>query len=127
MQVGLNIELEGERLALLPERAVWWEGRQTLLAADLHWGKAAAFRAAAIPVPEATTGSDLERLTRAIEQTGARRLVLLGDLIHARSGRTRRMLEAVEVWREQHPGLELLLVRGNHDRSSGDPPQNWRI
>ena len=42
-------------MALLAERALLWERTGTLLAADAHLGKAAAFRAAAIPLPGGTT------------------------------------------------------------------------
>ncbi len=31
------------------------------------------------------------------------------------------------AWRDRHAALEILLVRGNHDRSAGDPPPEWRI
>ena len=33
-----------EALALLPECALWWPARSTLLAADAHFGKAATLR-----------------------------------------------------------------------------------
>jgi DNA ligase-associated metallophosphoesterase len=94
-----------------------------LIVADLHWGKAASFRAMAVPVPSGTTAADLARLDSAIEQTGARRLLVLGDLLHARSAQTARTtLETIRGWRRTRPGLECVLVRGNHDRRAGDPP-----
>jgi DNA ligase-associated metallophosphoesterase len=123
----LGIEVAGESLLLLPERAVLWERRSTLLAADLHLGKAAAFRAASLPLPGGTTSEALARLSAALERTGARRLLVLGDLLHARQGRAARTLAAVAAWREGHAGLEVVLVRGNHDRGAGDPPAEWRF
>ena len=36
----------GELLVLLPDRAIWIPERRMVVVADLHWGKAAAFRAA---------------------------------------------------------------------------------
>ncbi len=123
----IRISLAGESVALLAERALYWERAGTLLAADLHLGKAAAFRAAAIPLPGGTTATALARLTTALERTGARRLLLLGDFFHARSGRAARTLAAIAEWRERHADLEILLVRGNHDRGAGDPPREWRF
>jgi DNA ligase-associated metallophosphoesterase len=123
----LNIQLAGESLILLPERAVYWPRKQTLLVADTHWGKAATLRAAAIPIPGGTTTADLARLTDILNSTRAARLVLLGDAIHAREGRAARTLRAVAEWRESHPKLDILLVRGNHDRRSGDPPAELNI
>lgn len=127
--MGCDVEIEraGERLRLMPERAVYWAQRETLLVADLHWGKAAALRAAAIPVPHGTTDWDLERLSAALNRSGARRLVLLGDVLHARTGRAARTLESVAAWRRTRAGLEILMVRGNHDRAAGDPPEELGI
>jgi len=123
----VDIDLAGERVRLLPERALHWERAQTLVAADLHWGKASAFRAAGVPLPAGTTAADLARLSSALRRTGATRLVLLGDLFHARAGRVDRTLAEIAAWRTAHPALEVLLVRGNHDRHAGDPPADLRF
>jgi DNA ligase-associated metallophosphoesterase len=117
------IIVSGETLRLLPERALFWEREGALIVADLHWGKAATFRAAGVPLPPGTTTDDLARLDRALARTGARRLFLLGDLFHAREGRrATATLAAAAAWRAGHRSLEVLLVRGNHDRTAGDPP-----
>ncbi len=124
---GVEIELAGERVQLLAERALYWEREETLIAADLHWGKAAAFRAGGIPVPRGTTTADLARLDRALARTGARRLVLLGDLLHAREWRGAETVRTIAAWRAAARRLELVLIRGNHDRRAGDPPADLAI
>ncbi len=125
MSGDLTVELAGETLCLLPERAVHW--RSTLLIADTHWGKAATLRANAVPVPHGTTAEDLARLSSALARTGAERLVILGDVIHARQGRSPATLGTLARWRERHPGIAILLVRGNHDQRAGDPPEELGI
>lgn len=125
MSADFRVEVEGESLVLLPERALYWEQTGTLIAADVHLGKAASFRAAAIPLPGGTTTGTLARLSSALQQTGARRLLLLGDFFHAKSGRASRTLAAITDWRSRHPDLEIVLIRGNHDRGAGDPPGEW--
>lgn len=122
-----RITLAGELIDLLPDRAIWWERRSTLLIADLHLGKAATFRALGIPAPEATTTRDLDRLAAAIGRLGAKRLVILGDMIHAAAGRSSEVFDAFNEWRGRHAALDMLLVRGNHDERAGDPPNEWRI
>ena len=124
---GLAISVAGAALHLLPERALWYEAERTLFVADLHWGKAAAFRAAHVPVPMGTTSRDLARLASAIAATGAERLVVLGDLLHARTGRHDETLRTIAEWREQHAVLRITLVRGNHDQHAGDPPREFGI
>jgi DNA ligase-associated metallophosphoesterase len=122
------LDLAGEQVRLLPERALFWPSACALVVADLHWGKAAAFRAAGIPIPGGATRRDLDRLDAAIARTGARRLIVLGDLFHARAGRVAsRTLASLRAWRAERETLEIQLVRGNHDRHSGDPPADLRI
>lgn len=122
-----EVKVAGELLHLLPERALFWPRTQTLLIADPHWGKAATFRAHAIPVPEGNTGAELQRLSQAIDRTGATQLIILGDLFHTARGRDAAVLNAVMAWREQYATLAISLVRGNHDRHAGDPPPEWNI
>jgi uncharacterized protein len=123
----LIVEIAGEQMDLLVERAVWWERKSTLFVADTHWGKAATLRAHGMPIPMGTTTDDLTRLSAAVDRTGCRRIVLLGDAIHAREGRARQTLQAVADWRARHAGVDILLVRGNHDRGAGDPPAELGI
>ena len=112
----------GERLWLLPGRAVWWPAAAVLFVADLHFGKAATFRRAGQPVPQGTTVDNLTRLTALLSDTEARHLVFLGDLLHSRSGRGEALWQAIGAWRVGHTGVRMTLVRGNHDLHAGDPP-----
>ncbi len=121
------LELCGQTLELFPEKAIFWRERRTLLVTDPHFGKAAFFRAKGIPVPHGTTANDLDRLRRLLESTAAIRLVILGDFFHAKLGRARRTLMQMRLWREAHPDLEIILIRGNHDAHAGDPPRSWNI
>src|SRR5438093_11258984 len=92
------ITFANQSLELLPDRAVWWPARMTLLLADVHLGKAASYRTLGVPVPAGGTAKDLSRITRLIEQTRARRLVILGDLVHSKSGRQPELLAAITNW-----------------------------
>jgi DNA ligase-associated metallophosphoesterase len=123
----LTTTITNEEVVLLPERALYWPRGNTLFVADLHWGKAAAFRAASIAVPEQATAADLARLDRVLARTIAQRLVVLGDLFHASSGRAAATLSAIEAWRACHRDLAITLVRGNHDNHAGDPPAEWGV
>ncbi len=121
------LDWAGERLILLHERAVWWPARRTLIVADLHLGKPAAFRAAGVPVPESVTASDLERLSSVVDRFRAGRLLVLGDLLHAPTGLTPETLDRVALWRARHADLRVALIRGNHDRRCGDPAPSLGI
>lgn len=119
--------VRGEELWLLPERAAYWARRGTLLIADPHFGKAASFRSAGVPVPAGTTDGTLARIDATLARTGAKRLVFLGDFLHAREGRAASTLGALGRWREEYEAIDVVLVRGNHDRRAGDPPAELRI
>jgi DNA ligase-associated metallophosphoesterase len=123
-----SLLLAGESVRLLSERALFWERGDTLFVADTHWGKTATFRAGGLALPGGTTTDDLRRLDQVLERTRARRLIVLGDLFHARMGRIAApTLAAIRAWRSRRPEIEMLLVRGNHDRHAGDPPADLRI
>jgi len=124
---GLLLQWASEEFELLPQRALFWKREGMLIAADLHLGKPAAFRASGLPVPGGTTGSTLEALSTIIEACTATRLLILGDLLHARAGRNQATFHTVAEWRARHTSLEIALVRGNHDESAGDPPSEWGI
>lgn len=118
----IDIEVKGQTLTLYAERAAFWQEERALLIADPHWGKAATFRAGGIPVPGGTTTEAIKRLESLITETKPSKVIFLGDLLHARPGRSKEMFAALESWRGRHKGLDVILVRGNHDRRAGDPP-----
>lgn len=122
-----TIEIGGEALTLLPEKAAFLPQRRTLLIADAHIGKAVSFRGLGVPVPRGTTSATLAVLTALVERLDAKRIVFLGDLLHSVRAHAPATLAAMTRWREAHPGLELTLVRGNHDDHAGDPPAHLRI
>jgi DNA ligase-associated metallophosphoesterase len=122
-----SLTIAGQDVRLLPERGLLIERTRTLIVADVHWGKSAAFRAARIPVPPGTTTSDLDRLSGLIARTAPARLDVLGDHFHARTWQALRTATAIRQWRHKHRELPISLVRGNHDLRAGDPPQEFAI
>ena len=109
-------------IVLTPGRAAYLPASATLLVADLHMGKEATFRHKGIPVPDGSATKDLARLTMLVAETQARRLLILGDLFHARSGCTEEVFARFATTRTGFSGTEVLLVAGNHDRSIGRLP-----
>ena len=124
---SLPMTLCGEQIELLAERALFWPRARTLFVADVHLGKAAAFRAGGVAIPRGATANDLARLAALIARTRAARLVVLGDFLHAAAGRVAALDAAFVRWREAHAALAITLVRGNHDAHAGDPPPAWGI
>ena len=109
-------------LHLLPHRAAHDPDHGLLLVADAHIGKAVSFRRLGVPVPAGTTQQALSRLDQLLAATGARHLVFLGDLLHSARVQRSAALALMLDWRQRHAGLDMTLVRGNHDQQAGDPP-----
>ncbi len=116
----MRLEISGESVFLHPDRALCW--RDTVVVADVHLGKGDSFRARGLPLPPGELDDDLARLAALLADTRARRLLVIGDLVHgALSPAT---VERVTRWRVALDA-DVVLVRGNHDRHG--VPGSWRI
>ena len=123
----LPIAAAGETLLCLSEHALVWPAERTLFVADVHLGKAASFRAAGVPLPSGHSVYDLDRLAALICDHDVRRLVILGDLVHAQTSYTQALDRKFRDFRSRHEHVEMLLVRGNHDLHAGDAPPEWGL
>ena len=116
MAESLDVEIGGEPVRLLADRALYWPARRRLLIADLHLGKADTFRAAGIALPRGGTALDLARIAALIEATCAESVWVLGDMLHGRTDLS-SWRAAWEDFRNRHPQLSIAVVDGNHDRA----------
>lgn len=125
------IELAGEQVLLLPQKAMYWPRMRLLAVADIHFGKAASFRALGVPVPRGTTAENIALLDLLLAAHDVEHVVFLGDFLHARAAHAPATLAVLAQWRArwkaQRPALRLTLVRGNHDVRAGDPPPQLDI
>lgn len=127
---ALTIVVGGRALECLAARALWWPEARTLFIADVHLGKAESFRALGVPVPvglQGPTAATLVRLDQVLSERPVRRLVVLGDLLHARAAQSDAVMQPLAAWRARHAALEIHLLRGNHDGHAGDPPSSLGI
>lgn len=113
-------------MELLGSRAVYWPEQDALLVADCHLGKAETFQSFGVSVPSGHSLQDLERLDKLQRETGAAKLFVLGDLVHARGGLTKNLVDEVARWRTGFPA-DITVVLGNHDRHAGGIPEPWQM
>lgn len=107
-----SINLCRQRLWLLPQKAVYWQKRKTLLVADLHVGKSGHFRRNGIPVPRQVNRNTLGMLDKIMGRLEPGHVVFLGDLFHSELNRE---WQQFRDWRKRYPETEVTLVTGNHD------------
>lgn len=124
---ALERTLAGERVLLLAHKALYWPREKMLAVADIHFGKAASFRALGVPVPRGTTADNLAALDALVAAHAVEQIVFLGDFLHARAAHASATLAAMLEWRAHHADLRLTLVRGNHDAHAGDPSALLRL
>lgn len=124
---GMEIELGGHSLVLLPSRAVWWPAERAAVVADVHLGKDQVFRRSGIAIPEGVLDDDLAALGRLIEATAAERLVILGDWVHAPPAVGDKWTGRIGEWRAAYGHVKMDLVLGNHDRALDDWLAEWRM
>lgn len=109
---GLDFNLLGQDLLLLPEKAMYWKQQKALIAADVHLGKVGHFRKAGIAVPQQLAQDDLSVLSRLIETYQPEQIIFLGDLFHSDKNADWNYFAA---WRERFSGIAIHLIIGNHD------------
>ena len=124
ISLRIEIEVAGEKLKLLWQKAIWIPGRKTLLAADLHFGKINHFRKAGIPVPARANDKNTETLIDLLNQTRPDRVIFLGDLFHSHYNEEWAVLGQIL---KHFSTCSFELVRGNHDILSQRQYERYRI
>lgn len=120
----VEIELAGERVLLLVQRALWWPSQKTLIIADVHWGKAGHFRRHGIAMPVRAGQSNETKLAALIKDLGTERLLIAGDLFHSADNAE---VENFTHWRRAHESLHIDFVMGNHDILSRERYAGWNL
>jgi len=115
-QGTVSLAIKGETLLLHPQRAVLWTSRRTVIVADTHFGKSSFFARHGIAVPAGSDASDRQRLTHLLKSTDARRLIILGDFLHAPLTPHSAECDDLQRWAELLARItEIHVVAGNHD------------
>ena len=123
---SIEVNVAGETLVLRGDRSLYWPRERALVVADVHVGKTESLRGDGVAVPDGTMFDDLVRLSSAIEETAAERVIVIGDLVHDARGLTPVVREFVARWRRTVP-CRLDLVLGNHDRRVRQLPLDWEM
>lgn len=107
-----EVEIKGEKLQLLPQRAIFWPKSKSLIVSDIHLGKAGHFRKHGIPISRKIHLTDLRILEELIQAYEPKEVILLGDLFHSsENSEWNDFLRFLEMY--DH--IQFILVEGNHD------------
>jgi DNA ligase-associated metallophosphoesterase len=112
MQSPLPHKILNQQFWLTSDRTLFWEEEKALIVSDLHFGKTGHFRKSGIAVPQSLYKEDLQRLIVQIQHFQPKQLIIVGDMFHSHANRE---LELFLKWRSDLSGLDIRLVKGNHD------------
>lgn len=99
----------------MPSGALFWEAESTLIVADLHLEKGAAFASRGMMLPPYDTRDTLRRLAACIQIFAPRRVVTLGDSFHRSELAGRLAADDREALAALQRGRDWYWVLGNHD------------
>ncbi len=120
----MTIQLAGQEVELLPQKALFLLQSRTLLIADMHVGKAMHFRKSGMPLPADASARDFEVLAGIIHTHAPLEIIFLGDLFHSRQNTE---WDALQSFLNEYTGIRFALVPGNHDRYSARFCANQRL
>ncbi|MGH6785303.1 MAG: ligase-associated DNA damage response endonuclease PdeM [Novosphingobium sp.] len=109
----------GDEFALVQGRALWWPRERALLVADLHLEKASFFARLGQMLPPYDSRETLERVAAAVGETGARRVLTLGDNFHDEGGPARLEPHAAGMLAALTRATDWVWITGNHDHGDG--------
>ena len=109
------VSFANQELLLTTDRALFWPRENTLLVADLHLEKASFYAQHGQMLPPYDSRETLERVADAVKQTGARRVITLGDNFHDDDGTSRLDSYSAGMLEGLTRSLDWVWITGNHD------------
>jgi len=110
-----EIVFAGSELILNNQRVLFWKEKALLVLSDLHLGKASHFRKNGIALPTEIATKDLQRLEKLIAYYNAKKILIVGDLIHAGNNKE---VSDFKNFTTRFDDVDFILIKGNHDRIS---------
>lgn len=107
-----HFHFKGNNFLLTPGRSIFWEEKKALVLSDLHLGKSGHFRKYGIGIPQTIFMEDLQRLFSQILFFKPQSLIIVGDLFHSTENKEHELFLR---WRHDFPGINIRLIKGNHD------------
>lgn len=125
----MEVDLQGNAFCFHPSGALYWRKTRSLLLADLHLGKESVFQQSGVAIPSGATNATLRVLRTLVQAWKPDRVIVLGDLLHAKIGLTSALEQEIVALVGEGICREWMLIPGNHDRGGISALQQcgWQI
>lgn len=110
-----HLTIAGHMMRPLAAGALYWDEERTLLVADLHLEKGAAFAALGMLLPPYDTRATLDRLAKVVDAVEPARVIALGDSFHRSESAARLHSDDLGFLLKLQQGREWFWICGNHD------------
>jgi len=117
---GLDVEVAGAWLCLLPQGALYWPEESTLIVADLHLEKATALASRQVFLPPYDSAATLSALAKLCGEIEPKRVIALGDSFHDGEAPGRLAQQDAAAIAALQRGRDWIWIAGNHDPA---PPE----
>lgn len=117
MHTPVSHKILDRQFWLTTDRTMFWEEEKSLIISDLHFGKTGHFRKSGIAVPASLYKEDLQRLIVQIQYFQPKEIIIVGDMFHSHANKE---MEWFLKWRSDLSGINIRLVKGNHDILKSD-------
>jgi len=121
------IQHAGEEFLLHPQKVMYWPSRNILFVADIHVGKEHVFARQGIGIPAGISESTLQQLFKLATSSGASKVIVLGDFLHAVPHSDEKWLSCLSTLLTNNAHISVEIVAGNHDRQAGRQMIDKRI
>ncbi len=108
----MTIDICGEELVLLYQKALYKPDEKLLVIADVHLGKASHFRKHGIAIPAQAQRGDFDNLRSILNEVQPEKVYFLGDLFHSDFNADWHLFCDLV---KEYPQIQFTLVKGNHD------------
>lgn len=114
-----RLHVRGALLEALPDGALWWADRRTLIISDLHLEKGSSYAARGQMLPPYDTSATLAIVETLVAELMPDRVISLGDSFHDPRAELRLGTRDADRIRALTAATDWIWVEGNHDP---DPP-----
>lgn len=113
-----------QKVELSSDAALLWPEQRLLVVADLHLGRGLTREVLGHEDAVADDLAVLRRLGRVVHDSGAEKLIILGDFVHETEAVTAAMISMVANWRKT-VHAEIILLRSSYDHLSAPVLNRW--